>query len=74
MVKMPKLGQEFQEKLYLTESYGVEKIGYVADNQNYYVQKYFLKFNEAVVDRISNLYEIAPDFTLSQNHRFLKYN
>ena len=31
-------------------------------------------FNEAVIDKISNFHEIAPNFTYSQKSQFLKYN
>ena len=42
-----------------------------SDNHNYMCHtctKEFLNssFNEAVIDKISNLYEIAPNFTFSQ--------
>ena len=50
-----------------------------ADNHNYMCHifaKGFLnsKFNEVVIDKISNFHEIAPNFTYSQKSLFLKYN
>ena len=46
-----------------------------ADNHNYMCHIYadgFLdsNFNQAVIDKISNFQEIAPNFTYSQNHNF----
>ena len=31
-------------------------------------------FNEAVIDKLTNFQEIAPNFTYSQKSLFLKYN
>ena len=50
-----------------------------ADTNNYmcYIcAKGFLDsyFTEAVIDKISNFQEIAPDFTYSQKHNFYMYN
>ena len=43
---------------------------------NHDVQKDFLdsSFNYAVIDKILNFQEIAPNFTFSQKSYFLKYN
>ena len=50
-----------------------------ADNHNYMCHKCakeFLdsNFNWAVIDKILNFHEIAPNFTYSQKSYFLKYN
>ena len=50
-----------------------------ADNHNYMChicEKEFLdsNFNEAVINKISNFHEIAPNFTYSQKTQVLKYN
>ena len=49
-----------------------------SDNHNYMCHicaKEFSNsnFNEAVIDKVSNFYEIAPNFTFSQKSQFFKY-
>ena len=48
-----------------------------ADNHNYMCHKYvkrvflYLNFNYAVIDKLSNFHEMAPNFTYSQILNFL---
>ena len=63
---------------YLTENRLKTKCG-AADNHNdtcHICAKGFLdsKLNQAVISKISNFHESAPNFTYSQKSKFLKHN
>ena len=65
--------------LYLTENrLSWNEMCCASDNHNYMChtcEKEFLNssFNQAVIDKISNFHDIAPNFTFSQKSQFFKY-
>ena len=75
-VKKRKIGKG---NLYLTENrLSRNEILCATDNHNYMcpvcaIGFIDLKFNKAVIDKISNFHEIAPNFTYSQKSQYLKY-